>query len=89
MPVITGAAKYPEKVLDRVEAAGAKVQRVDALRLALEAGSPKAVNVALIGVLEKNTDIDREIWEETIKTTVPPKFVELNEKAFALGYETK
>ena len=89
MPVITGAAKYPEKVLDRVEAAGAKVQRVDALRLALEAGSPKAVNVALIGVLAKNTDIDREIWEETIKTTVPPKFVELNEKAFALGYETK
>ncbi|MGN0446731.1 MAG: indolepyruvate oxidoreductase subunit beta [Acutalibacteraceae bacterium] len=88
MPVITGAAKYPENVLDRLEKAGAAVDRIDALRMALEAGSPKAVNVALIGAVAKNTDIERGIWEETIRTTVPPKFIDLNLKAFALGYES-
>ncbi len=87
MPVITGAAQYPENVLGRLAETGADIQAVDALRMALEAGSPKAVNVALMGVVAKNTDIEREIWEDTIRETVPPKFVDLNLKAFELGYE--
>ncbi|MBQ1550143.1 MAG: indolepyruvate oxidoreductase subunit beta [Acutalibacteraceae bacterium] len=86
MPVITGAAVYPENVLGQLEDLGVDVQPVDALSLAVEAGTPKAANVALIGVVAKNTDIEQDVWEETIKNTVPEKFLEQNLKAFRLGY---
>lgn len=57
-----------------------------ALKLASEAGNIKAVNVVLIGVMAKSTSIPYEEWVETIKTTVPPKFLEVNLKAFDAGY---
>ena len=85
MPVITGAV-YPENVLGQLEDLGVDVQPVDALGLAVEAGTPKAANVALIGTVAKNTDIEQSVWEETIKNTVPEKFLEQNLKAFRLGY---
>ena len=88
MPVITGAAEYP-KGIEEALAKQAKLTAVDALALAKEAGSIKAVNVVLIGLLARNTSIPREQWEETIRTTVPPKFLEINLKAFALGYENQ
>lgn len=87
MPVVTGAAVYPEGILDKVEAAGARTIRVDALNLALEAGSVKTVNTVLIGVLAAQTDIPRAEWEEALRSTVPEKFLEMNLKAFGLGYE--
>ena len=87
MPVITGAAVYPENVLGQLRDLGVDVQAVDALSLAVEAGTPKAANVALIGVVAKNTDIEQEVWEETIRNTVPEKFLEQNLKAFRLGYD--
>ena len=82
MPVITGAAVYPENVLGQLADLGVDVQPVDALGLAVEAGTPKAANVALIGTVAKNTDIEQDVWEETIKNTVPEKFLEQNLKAF-------
>ena len=88
MPVITGAATYPSDVLSSLRAAGADVTAVDALSIAMEAGNPKAVNVSLIGVMAKSTDIPYETWVETIKSTVPEKFLELNLKAFDLGYNS-
>ena len=86
MPVITGAAVYPENVLGQLADLGVDVQPVDALGIAVEAGTPKAANVALIGTVAKNTDIEQDVWEETIKNTVPEKFLEQNLKAFRLGY---
>lgn len=85
MPVITGAAKYPEEIDKKLQAV-ADTTIVDALSAAKEAGNMKAVNVVLIGVLAKTTDIAYEKWIETIKTTVPPKFLEINLKAFDIGY---
>ena len=85
MPVITGAMKYPENILDKI-AKKAELVSVDALSLAEEAGNIKAVNVVLIGVMAKSTDIPYERWLETIKTTVPAKFLDVNLKAFDLGY---
>lgn len=87
MPVITGAAVYPENLLDKLKATGANVIDVDAFSTAMEAGNPKAVNVALIGTLAKNSQFTKEQWEQAIKETVPEKFRELNLKAFELAYE--
>lgn len=89
MPVITGAAVYPDGILEALQSAGAKVNEVDALALAEQAGSSKAVNVVLMGVVAKHMDIDYDVWVETVKNTVPPKFLDLNLKAFELGYQSK
>lgn len=86
MPVVIGAARYPGGIIESLKKAGADVLAVDALRMALEAGTPKAVNVALIGVMAQHTEIPKDVWTDTIKETVPEKFLELNLKAFELGY---
>ena len=85
MPVITGAAKYPEE-LDKKISSQAKLTAVDALSLAKQAGNIKAVNVVLIGVLAKNSNIEYDKWIQSIKETVPEKFLDANLKAFDLGY---
>lgn len=85
MPVIIGAMEYPENIKEKLEEK-IDLLTVDALKCAKEAGNAKAVNVVLIGVMAKLTDIPYENWIETIKTTVPPKFLDVNLKAFDLGY---
>ena len=86
MPVVMGKAQYPEGVLDALCKAGADVTAVDALSLAVEAGSAKAANVVLMGVLAAKTDIAYDVWMQAVEQTVPPKFLDLNRKAFELGY---
>lgn len=85
MPVITGAAKYPEDLVDKMKAAGADVAAFDALSLAEQAGSAKAVNVVLIGALSKLMGFEEAMWHEVIADCVPSKFLEMNQKAFELG----
>ena len=89
MPVIIGAAEYPENILEKIEGKGISVNAIDALSLAREAGNEKAVNVVLIGALAANSDISKEAFIEAINKTVPPKFLEVNLKAFELGYNVK
>ncbi len=86
MPVITGAATYPETVLDEMAAAGVKVDALDALSLARQAGSAKAVNIVLMGRLAKYFSVDHDKWIAAIEKSVAPRFVEMNKKAFELGY---
>ena len=85
MPVITGVAKYPDNLVDKMKELGLKVVAIDALSLALEAGSSKAVNLVLIGKLSNYFDFNDNEWDEAIKNSVPPKFLEMNQKAFVLG----
>ena len=85
MPVITGAAEYPEDLEGKMRAAGVDLDAIDALSLAEEAGSAKAVNIVLLGRLSKYFDFTVEEWMEAIEQSVPAKFLELNKKAFELG----
>lgn len=86
MPVIVGDAVYPEDIALKLEKAGAKVDAKDFLAIANEAGSSKAVNIALMGKLSTYfDDIPANVWEETLNEIVPAKFLELNKKAFELG----
>ena len=86
MPVIIGAAEYPTEVLDEISGKGLNVERMDALSLAIQAGTPKAVNIVLMGKASKYFDIPYERWITAIENTVAPKFVEMNKVAFELGY---
>ena len=85
MPVITGAAKYPEGLVEKMRSAGAKVDALDCLALAEQAGSAKAVNLVLLGRLSHYFELPEEAWQEAIAACVLAKFLELNKQAFALG----
>ncbi len=85
MPVITGAAVYPEDIIGKLTAKGIDVTAVDALTLAEQAGTAKASNVVLMGVVSKKMDFDESVWQAALEACVPAKFLELNKKAFALG----
>ncbi len=86
MPVITGAAEYPADVLETMKAQGFDVDDFDALAPAMEAGSAKAVNIVLMGRFAARLGIARKKWAEALEKTIPPKFLEMNRKAFELGY---
>ena len=85
MPVIIGAAEYPQDLVGKMQAAGIDVDAFDALSLAEQAGSSKAVNIVLMGHLSKNFDFTLDEWLDAIAQSVPAKFLELNKKAFLLG----
>lgn len=85
MPVITGAAEYPADLVKKLHDSGAKVDAIDCVKLAEEAGSVKAVNLVLMGRLSHYFDLPEEAWMKALEANVPAKFVELNKKAFALG----
>ncbi len=87
MPVITGVAEYPTEILDELRAKNVKLEAFDALSLAIEAGSARAVNIVLMGQLAKHFHIDYDKWIAALEQTVKPQFWEMNKKAFALGYE--
>ena len=87
MPVITGAAVYPEDLVAKLKASGAKVDALDCLKIAEEAGSAKAVNIVLLGRLSHYFDLPQEAWMASLEANVPPKFLEMNKKAFRLGKE--
>ena len=89
MPVITGAAQYPDDLAEKIKAAGADIIAVDALSLAEQAGTAKASNVVLMGVFAATTDYSDDLWQKALEQCVPPKFLELNKKAFELGKNAK
>ncbi len=83
--VVTGAAEYPEGVLDTLRASR-KVVAVEAMKAAKELGAPKAFNVVVLGAAAPYVGFDKEEWLKVIEETVPPKTVEVNQKAFEMGY---
>ena len=85
MPVIIGAAEYPQDLVEKMTAAGIRTDALDCLSLAEKAGSAKAVNAVLLGRLSHYFDLPEEAWIEALKAHVPHKFTELNITAFRLG----
>ena len=85
MPVVMGQAKYPENIMETLEKNAAKVKAFDALKIAEECGSVKAVNVVLLGAASNDLPFDEDAWIKVIEENVKPKFIDLNKKAFELG----
>lgn len=83
--VVTGMASYPEGILDMLKAARNTIA-VEATREAKRMGAPKAFNVVVLGAAARYIGFDKEDWIKVIETTVPPKTVEVNKKAFEAGY---
>ncbi len=85
MPVVLGQAEYPEDIIDVLQKKAGKVKFFDALKIAEECGSVKAVNVVLLGAASKDLPFDEESWIRVIEENVKTKFIDLNKKAFEMG----
>jgi indolepyruvate ferredoxin oxidoreductase, beta subunit len=78
---------YPEEL--ELEAAarnrGVRLLAIDAEGLAREAGSRRAVNVALLGAAAVVLPFTDESWQRGLAAAVPAKILEVNQRALALG----
>jgi len=83
--VVTGAAQYPEGVINTLQGAR-KTVAVEATRTAKEMGAPKAFNVIVLGAAARYVGFEKEDWIKVIEETVPSKTVEINRMAFEAGY---
>lgn len=86
MNVAAGEEKYPEGTIEAMSSAFNTVV-LNAADIAIGLGNPKCMNIVLFGALVKAlglTDID---WETVLRETIPPKFLELNLKAYKAGFE--
>ena len=86
MTVVIGAKEYPENILDELKKEHS-VYSIDAQKIAIELGNSKVLNSVVLGFAAGFIGFDKEVWLETVANTVPPKTVEINQKAFNLGYE--
>lgn len=85
MPVVTGAAEYPEEIVEQLKEKY-RVVAVDAMDEAIKMGNSRVFNVIILGIAAKNMEFPEEQWIDVIKNTVPPKTVEINVAAFEKGY---
>jgi len=86
MTVVTGVAEYPENILETLKK-DYNVVSIDAMAEAKKLGNARVFNTIIIGVAAKSMDFKEEEWLEVIEKTVPAKTVEINQKAFKVGFE--
>ncbi len=87
--VLLGKDVYPGNIAELLNDKYSRFEMVDAVSIARQAGNAKAVNVAFVGALSRSFDVPEPLWHEAIEAMLPPKLVEVNLKAFALGREEK
>lgn len=86
MPVIIGAAEYPADAMDKIKAGAKNLVTLDATGMAQECGTFRAANVVLLGVLAKKLPFTREDWDKALAENVKPEFLDINKRAFDMGY---
>ena len=87
LPVLTGAAVYPDGIIEKLMAEVPKLKVLNAGAMAEEIGNIKAQNVVLLGALVKAMGLESLDWESVIKELVPARLLELNIAAFKAGLE--
>ncbi len=82
-----GSSNCELDLIGQLRQSGRNIILVDGIKLALEAGNIKAVNVALLGVLANYLSLEKDVWLQAVAQLAPKKTYKINEKAFMLGYQ--
>ena len=85
MPVVIGAAKYPDNILEQLSK-NHRIFKVDAIGVAKKLGNSRVFNVIVLGIAAQHMDFSKDEWLSVIEKTVPQKTIEINKKAFEIGY---
>lgn len=83
--VSSGGSPYPADLDERLRAVFPRLVRLDAPRMAIEAGHVKAANLVVVGAMSAGLGLPPEAWKAAIERSVPPRHVELNLAAFERG----
>lgn len=83
--VLLGQQSYPDDLAGKIGSIFPAFTLVDGLKLAAEAGNPRAANTVLLGAVSRKIDLTEDIWEKAITKMVPRKALDVNMKAFSLG----
>jgi len=86
MTVVIGAREYPENILEKLKK-DHTVYAIDGMAAAKALGNSKVLNSVVLGYSAKFIGFDKETWLDVVERTVPPKTIEINQKAFLQGYE--
>ncbi len=86
-----GSTYNAEEMLDYLQKKAGRVIIIDGENICREAGSPKVLNVALLGAVAKSgaLGISLEEMAEAVRRNVKERFIELNEKALMLGSQAR
>lgn len=90
LPVLMGQMEYPSNVIEALKENSdpdAKIVDIDALSLALETGTSKAVNIVMLGALSNYLGVDEALWKQAIEQAFEkkPKTIPGNLQAFEKG----
>ena len=90
--VAAGFETYPEidDLVKSLKKVTSNISTIGATELAVKAGKVVAANAVMIGAVAavKGFPLSKDLLRKTLTDNVPPKFLDLNLKAFDLGYET-
>jgi indolepyruvate ferredoxin oxidoreductase beta subunit len=89
VPVLVGVAEYPANIVEYIRSAVSDVVAVNALEIAEKCGNPKAANMVLLGAMARRLPFGLEVWEKALAARIPARLLEVNQAAFAAGYEYK
>ena len=89
--VSSGRDRYPD-VSSMIQAISSQVSNLiayDARALAREAGSELSINIVMLGTLMRHAKMpfDEKVVKKVLHTRTKKSFLEINLKAFDLGYE--
>ena len=85
MPVVSGVAEYSDKILDELKSRVADITIVKAFDEAVALGSPRVLNIVLLGATIKMMGLMDIDWQAIIAGEVKAELVELNHRALAKG----
>ncbi|MFA7149760.1 MAG: indolepyruvate ferredoxin oxidoreductase subunit beta [Candidatus Methanomethylophilaceae archaeon] len=89
--VAAGFEEYPdiEDLVAAIKKVSDKVTTIEATSTAVKAGKAVAANAVMIGAVAavKDFPISKALLKETLSDNVPEKFLDLNMRAFDMGYD--
>jgi indolepyruvate ferredoxin oxidoreductase beta subunit len=87
-PILAGKEPYPEGLIEALSQKTSALV-IPASKMAMELGNIRVMNIIMLGVLVKQAGLESIDWKKEMKNLIKPKFVDLNLKAFELGYQYK
>ncbi len=82
---LSGQSYRAEDMLSFLRTQGVRLIVLDGADICRTCGSPKVLNVALLGAVSKVLDLPEGSLEAAVAAVVPERFMQINRKAFAAG----
>lgn len=84
LPVASGKAEYPDNYIEELSKAF-RVIAFNAGQAAIELGNARVMNIILLGAMVEAFEMGRLDWDSALEKQVPPRYLDINRKAFELG----